>query len=71
MRSAAKAGFMEKLASIKAAADSAATPGMRQKVPTFGFGRARSATPNAERHTGVQAWCKCTADVQGSTCGCC
>ena len=27
--------------------------------------------PNAERHTGVQAWCKCTADVQGSTCGCC
>ena len=43
---------MEKLASIKAAADSAATPGMRQKVPTFGFGRARSATPNAERHTG-------------------
>lgn len=30
-----------------------------------------AARPNAERHTGVQAWCKCTADVQGSTCGCC
>jgi hypothetical protein len=40
MRYAAKAGFMEKLASIKAAAASAATPGMRQKVPTFGIGRA-------------------------------
>ena len=40
LRCAAKAGFMEKLASIKAAAASAAAPAARQKTPIFGIGRA-------------------------------